>query len=62
MAAFVVGKKLKDKRQNKAIVELFDKADRNGNGRISVLEYINIFREHGIVIEQEEVNKVRRIM
>jgi len=36
MAAFMVGKSLKDRRQNKAIEELFEKADKNGNGKISV--------------------------
>jgi hypothetical protein len=36
MAAFMVGKSLKDRRQTKAIEELFDRADKNGNGRISI--------------------------
>ena len=48
MAAFVIGKSLKDRRQTKAIEELFDKADKNGNGKISVEEYVQIFAEHGI--------------
>ena len=54
----MVGKSLKDKRQQKAIEELFDKADANGNGRISVHEYVRIFSEHGITLNQEEVSKV----
>jgi hypothetical protein len=36
MAAFMVGKSLKDRRQTRAIEELFDRADKNGNGKISV--------------------------
>ena len=36
MAAFMVGKSLKDRRQTKAIEELFDRADKNGNGKISI--------------------------
>ena len=48
MAAFMVGKSLKDRRQNKAIEDLFDKADKNGNGKISVEEYVHIFSDHGI--------------
>ena len=44
MAAFMVGKSLKDKRQQKAIEELFDKADYNKNGRISIHEYADLFR------------------
>ena len=44
MAAFIVGKSLKDRRQTKAVAELFDLADKNGNGKISVAEYVRIFR------------------
>lgn len=44
MAAFMVGKSLKDRRQTKAMAELFDIADKNGNGKISVAEYVRIFR------------------
>ena len=58
MAAFVIGKSLKDRRQTKAIEELFDKADKNGNGKISVEEYVQIFAEHGIELSPEEVGKV----
>ncbi len=61
MAAFMIGKSLKDRRQNKAIEELFDRADKNGNGRISVNEYVNIFSEHGITVEDEEVRKVSEL-
>ena len=50
MAAFMVGKSLKDRRQTKAIEELFDKADKNGNGKISVQEYVMIFSDHGITL------------
>lgn len=57
----MVGKSLKDRRQNKAIEDLFDRADKNGNGRISVAEYVNIFNEHGIEISQEEVEKVSQL-
>lgn len=61
MAAFMVGKSLKDRRQHKAIEELFDNADKNGNGRISVQEYVNIFSEHGITVGQEEVEKISQL-
>ena len=44
MAAFIVGKSLKDRRQTKAMAECFDLADKNGNGKISVAEYARIFR------------------
>lgn len=61
MAAFMIGKSLKDRRQTKAIEELFDKADKNGNGRISVDEYVQIFAEHGIQLSPEEVEKVSNV-
>lgn len=84
MAAFMVGKSLKDRRQNKAIEELFDKADKNGNGKISIQvlnfkhkaynfviilmqsrlffqEYINIFSEHGINLESDEVGRISSV-
>ncbi len=58
MAAFIVGKSMKDRRQTKAIEELFDHADKNGNGRISVQDYVSIFSEHGIRVDEEEIEKV----
>jgi len=58
MAAFMIGKSLKDRRQTKAVEELFDKADKNGNGRISVSEYAQIFSDHGIQLSPEEVEKI----
>ena len=36
MAAFMVGKSLKDRRQTKAIEDLFDKADKNGKISVQV--------------------------
>jgi Ca2+-binding EF-hand superfamily protein len=60
MAAFIVGKSMKDRRQTKAIEELFDDADKNRNGRISVNEYVNIFSQHGIEVGQEEIEKVKK--
>ena len=50
MAAFIVGKSMKDRRATKAIEELFDRADKNKNGRISVEDYVNIFSEHGVQV------------
>lgn len=57
----MIGKSLKDRRQTKAIEDLFDKADKNGNGRISVDEYVQIFAEHGIQLSPEEVEKVSNV-
>lgn len=57
----VLAKNLKDKRANKAIEELFDSADKNGNGKISVKEYVNIFSEHGVTVNDEEIKKVSHL-
>ena len=54
MAAFMVGKSMKERRQTKAIEELFDRADKNGNGKISVEEYVMIFSDHGITLRLEQ--------
>ena len=35
--------------------------DKNGNGRISVREYVKIFSEHGIVPAEDEVRKVSEL-
>ena len=113
MAAFMIGKSLKARRQNEAIGKLFDEAgmefsylqthcsiffyrkfrisavnvpiyhvktflgietlkiimlrcekpipDKNGNGRISVREYVKIFSEHGIAVAEDEVRKVSEL-
>jgi len=61
MAAFLVGKSLKDRRHTKAMSELFDIADKNGNGKISVAEYVRIFSEHGTSVEPQEVSKLSDI-
>ncbi len=58
MAAFIIGKSMKDRRQTKAIEDLFDDADKNRNGRISVKEYVNIFNEHGIDVSEDEIARV----
>ena len=58
-AYFLVGKSLQDRRQTEAIEELFDKADKNRNGKIFVEDYIEIFAEHGIQLSPEEVGKVQ---
>ena len=41
----MIGKSMKEKRQQKQIEELFDKADYNKNGRISIHEYAELFRK-----------------
>ena len=45
---------MKERRQTKAIEELFDRADKNGNGKISVEEYVMIFSDHGITLRLEQ--------
>ena len=35
--------------------------DKNGNGRISVREYVKIFSEHGIAVAEDEVRKISEL-
>ena len=39
---------IKDSHKSKAIEDLFNKADKNGNGKILVEDYFDIFSSHGI--------------
>ena len=48
MAICLLIDKSRDKQKNKAIEDLFDKADKNRNGKISVGDYVRIFSDHGI--------------
>lgn len=57
----VIAKNLKDRRQLKAINEIFEKADISGNGKISLQEYINICGEYGIEVSPSELKKVEAI-
>ena len=43
-------KELKDKRQIEAIEDLFNKADKNYDGKISISDYVEIFSTHGITL------------
>ena len=45
---YLVHKELKDKRQIEAIEDLFHKADKNNDGKISISDYVEIFSCHGI--------------
>ena len=40
------------------MVEAFRKADKNGDGRLSVDEIYAIYVEHGIEVTREEVEKL----
>ena len=58
-ALFLVLVETKSKGLESGLFNIFtDKADKNGNGKISVAEYIQIFSDHGIPISQEEVAKI----
>ena len=45
---YLLHKELKDKQQIEAIEDLFYKADKNNDGKISISDYVEIFSTHGI--------------
>ena len=49
-------KKGHDRRREDELWKAFTDADKNGDGYLSVEEYIGVFQSHGIAISQEEVN------
>ncbi len=48
-------KKGHDRRREDELLRAFTEADKNGDGYLSVEEYVSVFRGHGISISQEEV-------
>ena len=41
-------------------VAAFSEADKNHDGFLSMEEYVRVFKEHGVSIEDEEAEKVMR--
>lgn len=57
----VIAKNLKDRRQHKALCDLFDKADVTKDGTISIQEYLAICEEYGVVVTPENIKDVEAI-
>lgn len=51
-------KKGHDRRKDDELLKAFNEADKNGDGYLSVEEYIGVFHNHGITISQEEVGGI----
>ncbi|XP_059098211.1 calmodulin-4-like [Tigriopus californicus] len=60
-AMFLMLKKSSDRRQREALEEAFKRADVNGDGRLSVDEYYQILKEHGIECNREEIIQIMQI-
>jgi len=49
-------KKGADRRKEDELWRAFKEADANGDGYLDVAEYVQVFKNHGIAISQEEVS------
>lgn len=50
--------RIRDRHKREALTEAFRRADKNGDGRLSVDEVYGIYIEHGVEITKEEVQKI----
>ncbi len=50
--------RIRDRHKREALTEAFRKADKNGDGRLSVDEVLGIYTEHGVEITREEVQRI----
>ena len=57
---YLLHKELKDKQQIEAIEDLFYKADKNNDGKISISDYVEIFSTHGIPLRWDIVKFLLR--
>ncbi len=48
--------KIRDRHKREALVEAFHRADKNGDGKLSVDEVLGIYVEHGVDVTREEAS------
>ena len=60
MSAVVLFNKerVRDRQKREQLTEAFRKADKNGDGRLSVEEIHGIYTAHGVDVTREEVQKI----
>ncbi len=49
---------MRDRQKRENMIEAFRRADKNGDGRLSVDEIYAIYVENGIEVTREEVEKI----
>merc|ERR1719233_258616 len=59
--AMAIAKMKKMQLENKALCDVFDKADVTRDGTISIEEYITLCQEHGIVLTEEDIKTVEEL-
>ena len=50
--------RVRDRQKREQLTEAFRKADKNGDGRLSVDEIHGIYKKHGVEVTREEVQKI----
>lgn len=50
--------KIRDRHKRDALIDAFRRADKNGDGRLSVDEVYGIYVDHGVDVTREEVAKI----
>lgn len=50
--------KIRDRHKRDTLIEAFRRADKNGDGRLSVDEVYGIYVEHGVEVTREEVQRM----
>ncbi|TRY70667.1 hypothetical protein TCAL_09683 [Tigriopus californicus] len=50
--------KIRDRHKREALIEAFRKADKNGDGRLTVDDVYGIYMSHGVDVTREEVQKI----
>jgi hypothetical protein len=50
--------RIRDRQKREALVEAFHRADKNGDGRLSVDEVLSIYVEHGVDVTRDEVQRM----
>ena len=50
--------RVRDRQKREQLTEAFRRADKNGDGRLSVDEIHGIYKKHGVEVTREEVQKI----
>lgn len=57
----VVAKNLRDRRIHKALSDIFDKADTDRTGKLSVPEYLELCKSYNIDVSEEDLESIEAL-